>query len=237
MQQTTCAQLATVLTIVLTASACARTEQSRNGEPDTAMQATRELGSAEYTVVVKSRWTAVNHPFEYPAAEAHFSGLIGATHTPAFSLFADGSRPTPGLERLSERGMHDPLDEEIRAAISSGTAGVLFTSGPLRNFRDSLVATVRVDEAHPLVSLVAMIAPSPDWFTGVRNVDLVENGAWVTSRTLDLEAYDSGGDDGTTYKAADRDTNPKKPTTKARTRHFVVSGTVQPVGTVTLTRN
>jgi hypothetical protein len=235
MQLTIGAQLATVLAVVLAITACERREEG--AEVDTGMQAARELGSAEYTVVVKSSWTAANHPYQYPAPEAHFSGLIGATHTPAFSLFTEGSRPTPGLERLSEQGQHSPLDQEIRAAITAGSAGVLFVSEPLRNLRDSLVAVVRVDQAHPLVSLVAMIAPSPDWFTGVRNVDLVENGAWAASRTLNLEAYDSGGDDGTTYKAVDRDTSPKKPTTKATTRHFVVNGVAVPVGTVTFTRN
>lgn len=64
----------------------------------------------------------------------------------------------------------------------------------------------------------------------------MENGAWVPSRTVSLHAYDSGGDDGITYKAADRDTNPKKPTSQAMTRHFVVNGVAVPVGTVTFTR-
>jgi hypothetical protein len=35
--------------------------------------------SAKYAVDAKATWTAKPHPLEYPA-EAHFSGLIGATH-------------------------------------------------------------------------------------------------------------------------------------------------------------
>ena len=194
----------------------------------------------EYTVVLKSSWTAGRFPFEYPEAGAftgpHFSGLIGAAHNPSYSLFAVGSRPTPGLEKLSEEGKPMPLDGEIRAAIEAGSAASLVTSGPLRDFKDSLVATVRVDADHPLVSVVAMIAPSPDWFAGVSNVNLRENGEWVASRTLDLWAYDSGGDDGATYKAADQDNNPKKPTSQARDRHFAPRGTALSVGTVTITR-
>lgn len=197
-------------------------------------------GTVEYTVVLKSRWTAANHPFEYPAAGAltgpHFSGLIGATHNASYTLFAEGARPTPGLENLSEQGKHAPLDEEIRAAAGRGAVGALFESGPLKDFGDSLVTTIRVDSAHPMVSLVAMIAPSPDWFTGAASVPLMENGAWVPSRTIELNAYDSGGDDGATYKAPDRDTNPKKPTMLARTRHFVADGAPRPVATLTLRR-
>ena len=194
----------------------------------------------EYTIVVKSRWTRDRFPFEYPERGAlsgpHFSGLIGASHKPAYAIFSVGTRPTAGLERLSEEGKHSPLDAEIRAAIASGNVGALFETDPLRDFNDSLVATVRVDADHPLVSVVAMVAPSPDWFTGVSNVNLMENGAWVASRTLDLWAYDSGGDDGTTYKAPDQDNNPKKPTSQETDRHFAPNGTVLPVGVVTITR-
>ena len=113
---------------------------------------------------------------------------------------------------------------------------MLFESGGLKNWKDSMVATVRVDPAHPLVSVVNMIAPSPDWFTGASGVTLAENGGWITRRTVTLYAYDSGGDDGTTYKAPDKDTNPKKPTNRAANRHFVVNGRVKPVATVTFVR-
>ncbi|HYU09051.1 MAG TPA: spondin domain-containing protein [Gemmatimonadales bacterium] len=190
---------------------------------------------AEYTVIIKSTWTKKTHPFEYPSG-AHFSGMIGASHNAKYSIFAVGRRPTPGLERLSEEGKHSPLDTEIRTAIDQGNALMLFESGGLKNWRDSMVATVRVDPAHPLVSVVNMVAPSPDWFTGVSSVDLAENGAWVARRTLTAPAYDSGGDDGKTYKAADKDTNPKKATSRAATRHFVVGGRVKPVATITFVR-
>ncbi len=235
MQRRTWFRLAAVSAAVLAAGACGGAQE--NGDDTMGQMA---MGTAEYTVVLKSTWTPANHPFEYPTAGAltgpHFSGLIGASHSSAYTLFAEGALPTPGLERLSEEGRHGPLDEEIRAAIAGGSAGVLFESGPLRDFGDSLVATVRVDSAHPMVSLVAMIAPSPDWFTGAGNVNLIENGAWVASRTVTLEAWDSGGDDGTTYKASDRDTNPKRPTSRATTRHFVANGAALPVATVTFTR-
>ena len=81
-----------------------------------------------------------------------------------------------------------------------------------------------------------MIAPSPDWFAGVADVDLMEGGQWVSSKTVDLAAYDSGGDDGTTYKAANKDNNPKKPTTAESAPHFVVNGNRPPVGRLVFTK-
>jgi hypothetical protein len=219
--------------VLLCVAACGKGSKSAAPAPPAA--ASMPTGPAEYTVIVKSTWTKVSHPFEYPTG-AHFSGMIGASHNAKYSIFAIGRRPTPGLERLSEEGKHSPLDTEIRSAIDQGSALMMFESGGIKNWRDSMVATVRVDSAHPLVSVVNMIAPSPDWFTGASDVNLATDGAWITRRTVTLYAYDSGGDDGTTYKAKDKDTNPKKPTTRAATRHFVIKGRVKPVATVTFVR-
>ena len=224
------------LALALSLAACGK-EEPKPGPPRAA-PAPRQVmpaAPAEYRVVLKSTWTARNHPFEYPSG-ARFSGLIGASHNARYELFELGSLPTPGLERLSEEGKHSPLDDEIRAAITAGNALAMFETGGLKNFKDSLVTTVRVDAKHPLVSVVAMLAPSPDWFTGAESVNLAENGGWMKTRTLVLPAYDSGGDDGTTYKAADRNTNPKKPTSRASTRHFVVKGKAKPVATIRFTR-
>lgn len=193
-------------------------------------------GAVTYTVVLKGRWTATNFPHEYPAG-AHFSGLIGASHRDGYALFSEGAMPSAGLERLSETGRHTPLDGEIRSAITAGRAGMLLESGPLKDFGDSVVTTITVDDKFPLVSLVAMIAPSPDWFAGVASVDLRDMGAWATRKSVELLAYDSGGDDGTTYTAADKDTSPKRATTRASTRHFAPGGKAMPVATVTFIRN
>ena len=222
--------------VLFCVAACGKGSKSETpAAPSAAARPSMPTSPVEYTVIVKSTWTKVSHPFEYPSG-AHFSGMIGASHNAKYSIFAIGRRPTPGLERLSEEGKHSPLDTEIRTAIDQGNALMLFESGGIKNWRDSMVATVRVDAAHPLVSVVNMVAPSPDWFTGASDVNLADNGAWITRRTVTLYAYDSGGDDGTTYKAKDKDTNPKKPTTRAATRHFVVRGRVKPVATVTFVR-
>src|ERR671923_2058635 len=58
---------------------------------------------AEYTVIIKSTWTKANFPLDYPS-DAHFSGMIGASHNSRYTIFAVGRKPTRGLERLSEEG-------------------------------------------------------------------------------------------------------------------------------------
>src|SRR5688572_11839289 len=196
------------------------------------------MNSAEYELTFTSSWSAATHPLEYPEAGAfsgpHFSGVIGATHDGGYHIIRNGEMPTPGLERLSEEGKHAPLDDEIRAQITSGRAGVLFESGPVKDFSMPVTTRFRVDANHPMVSFVAMIAPSPDWFTGAADVALHENGAWVAEKTIELAAWDSGGDDGMTYKADDRDTNPKKPTMPNGSPHFQRDGQSVPVARVVL---
>lgn len=75
-----------------------------------------------------------------------------------------------------------------------------------------------------------------DWFAGVANVNLMEGGAFVAEKTVDLYAWDSGGDDGTTYEAPDKDNDPKKAATTASEQHFTVKGQRMPVGRITFER-
>ena len=207
----------------------------------TSVSAATAADTAQYKVTFTRLWTAKTHPFEYPKAGLltgpHLSGLIGATHAAGgYSIFKIGALPTPGLERLSEEGKHSPLDQEIKDAIAAGKAGSLFETGPIRDASKTETVTVTVTTKFPMVSAVAMIAPSPDWFAGIADVNLMENGKWVASRTVEMFAHDSGGDDGTTYEAPDKDNNPKKPTTMANTRHFVMNGRRPPVARLTFTK-
>ena len=229
-------RLSVFATALLALVACGKSSKSAPPAPPSATAPpAAPLGPAEYTVIIKSTWTKANFPLDYPS-DAHFSGMIGASHNARYTIFAVGRKPTPGLERLSEEGKHSPLNDEIKKAIEQGNALMLFESGGLKNWKDSMVTTVRVDPAHPLVDVVNMVAPSPDWFTGATDVNLMENGAWVATRRVVLPAYDSGGDDGTTYKAADKNTHPKKATTRNTNRHFTVHAAVQPVATLTFVR-
>lgn len=236
--------LAIPMTLVLVCTfGCKKTEAPAADTASTmAMETTQPpmAETAQYSVTFTRLWTDQTHPFEYPEAGVltgpHFSGLIGATHGNDYAIFKEGTAPTPGLEKLSEEGKHSPLDQEIKDAIAAGKAGALFETGPIRDASKTESVTITVSSQFPMASAVAMIAPSPDWFAGVADVNLMEGGQWVTTKTVDLAAYDSGGDDGTTYKAADKDNNPKKPTTTASAPHFVVNGNRPPVGRLVFTK-
>ncbi len=192
-------------------------------------------GTATYTVTFVPTWNPATHPLEYPITHARggfLTPMIGATHGPDYRIFQPGEKPTPGLEMLSEMGKHSPLDDEINRAIADGRAGSLIelsegSDGPVHT---AVTHSFSVDEDHPMVSLVGMIAPSPDWFYGVSAVRLSKGGRWLPQVTVDAFAWDSGGDSGTTYMAADADLMPKELTRSARTAHFTSNGKQVPVG-------
>ena len=87
----------------LLAASCgkgSKSAQSAPPAPPIAAKPTLPAGPVEYTVIIKSTWTPATHPYQYPS-DAHFSGMIGASHNAKYSIFAIGRRPTRGLERLS----------------------------------------------------------------------------------------------------------------------------------------
>jgi len=198
------------------------------------------LASAEtpvrYQVSFERTWSEQTHPQDFPLL-AHFSPVIGVTHDGKYEPFAAGATASAGVEHLCEEGKHQPLDSEIRAAVASGEAGALIeTMDALRSAPGKAVATFEIDSTHPMVSIAAMIAPSPDWCAVASDVSLRENGEWVEQKTLVLEAWDAGTDSATSYRALDDDTQPRGKIALNASPYFVQGGRRFPVGTVTFVR-
>ncbi len=189
-----------------------------------------------YLVTFERTWSAQTHPQDFPLL-AHFSPVIGVTHDARYEPFRIGATATPGNEHLCEEGKHQPLDDEIRAAIAAGTAGALIeTPDPLRSVPESATASFEIDSAHPMVSIAAMIAPSPDWCAVAADVVLYENGQWVAKKTIDLIAWDMGTDSATSYRALDDDTQPRGTIQLNDSPYFMKTGERVAVGSVTFVR-
>ena len=192
--------------------------------------------AVKYQVTFERTWSAETHPKDFPLL-AHFSPVIGVTHGAKYEPFEIGATATAGNEHLCEEGKHQPLDAEIKAAIASGAAGALIeTPDPLRDVPGKAVTTFEIDEAHPMVSIAAMIAPSPDWCAVAANVMLYENGQWAAKKTVELVAWDMGTDSATSYRALDDDTQPRGTLQLNDSPYFVMSGKRMPVGSVTFVR-
>ena len=187
--------------------------------------------TAQYRVVFESTWSSGTHPVQFPPG-AHYSDLIGTTHDAAVGFWRAGALASAGIERMAEAGSSSPFDSEVATAIANGHARQ-FLSTPGFRSPGSLSMDFTADLAMPLVTLVAMLAPSPDWFVGVDSLPLMENGDWVEGRQVVLHAWDAGTDSGTTYTSANQDTRPAQPIARL-VNSTVGNGTA--VGTLTFTR-
>jgi hypothetical protein len=214
-----------IVSILSTSLACLGAAQSASAE-----------SPVRYQVTFERTWSEQTHPQDFPLL-AHFSPVIGATHDASFEIFPIGKTATAGPEHLCEEGKHQPLDGEIRAAIEKGAAGALIeTAEPLRSAPGAATASFEIDAKHPMVSIAAMIAPSPDWCAMATNVVLFENGQWLAKKTVPLEAWDMGTDSATSYRALDDDSQPRGSIQLNQTPYFVMNGKRVPVGSVTFVR-
>ena len=161
-----------------------------------------------YEVTFEATWSNTTHPGAYPS-NAHFSPLIGATHNDSARLWQAGQLASNGIESMAETGSVSALTSEINVLRNAGQADLRLL-GPAADSPDVVSFTFQADADFPLVSLVTMIAPSPDWFVGVDSLPLMENGHWV-DRVVSLRAWDSGTDSGANFTSGNQNTNPAQP--------------------------
>lgn len=193
------------------------------------------VSSAQYKVTFTSAWSASTHPNQFPPLP-HFSSLIGATHNSSVSFWKAGQIASEGIRLMAELGSITPLDTEINQAIAASTAEFILSGGGIFPSPGSVELTFAISSEKPLVSLVSMIAPSPDWFVGVHDLNLFPGAQWQDTMVVDLYPYDAGTDDGPTYLSSDDVTTPSGSIARVIGDPLLVSGTVPPLGTFTFVR-
>lgn len=185
-----------------------------------------------YTVTFDATWSVETHPLDFPP-NPHFSWLIGGTHDDQMVFWQVGQLASLGIQRMAEWGSKTPFDEEVEAAITAGHAGeVICDDVYIATSPGTTSEMFTVTQNYSLVTLVSMIAPSPDWFVGVSGLDLFEGGAWVEEIVVELQAYDAGTDSSPTYTSPNQPTVPHEPISLKTDGPFV--GGV-PLGTFTFT--
>ena len=169
--------------------------------------------SATYGVTFRATWDATSHGSSPPfPSGAHFSRVVGTTHVEEASFWSSGGIATEGIESMAETGAVTAFCNEVEAEVGRGRAGGCIR-GQEASFPSPGAVTLDfdVDEAFPFLTLVSMIAPSPDWFVGVDGTGLKQNGCWTPRIEMDLMGYDAGTDSGATFTARDADVSPHEP--------------------------
>lgn len=191
--------------------------------------------NAKYTLTFNATWSAQTHPNDYPPGP-HFSGLIGLTHNINAELFRKGKIASDGIKNMAELGSKIPLQSEIQNLIDNGTGKYLISGGGISPSPGAVSLEFDITYSHSMITVVSMIAPSPDWFIAVSDINLIQNNKWVLKKVVTVDSYDAGTDSGPTFLSADDPTIPRNPISEITTEPLAVNNIVAPMGTITFTK-
>lgn len=194
-----------------------------------AAQESANAGTVQYTVTFDATWSQTTHPTDWPS-NAHFSPLIGGTHNANVKFWELGGMSTVGIQRMAELGAPQFLRTEVNAAAASANAFSVIDGSGIGPAPGKVSNTFTMDSNFPLVTLVSMIAPSPDWFVGVSGLELFKNGTWQRDTIVELFPYDAGTDSGISFTSPDLATTPHVPIARIVGAPFL---NAPPLGTFT----
>ena len=176
----------------------------------TPAQAQATAQSATYRVTFEGKFaaSALASGVSVPSGE-HFTTLIGAVHNDSVSFWSSGGTASAGVEAVAELGTTGTFKSEVNSAMANALAVVEQSIASGGTATATVDITLTTD--HPLVTLLTMIAPSPDWFVGVSGLSLrnAADDGWQPSLSVDLFPYDAGTEEGTEFSLDNAATSPQ----------------------------
>ena len=163
--------------------------------------------SASYKLTFKATWSSDTHPENFPS-NPHFSPLIGGLHNNKTNIWERGKIASPSVKIVAETGAINAMTSAMKndKNIDVTVRGSLLSPSP-----KSKSIIFNVNKSHTYLSIISMLAPSPDWFIGVNSLNLLdENNNWIETKTIDLKLYDAGTDSGVLFNSANSNTHPQE---------------------------
>lgn len=108
--------------------------------------------------------------------------VAGRTHDSTYTLYRLGERLSTGARLYVETGRADGLDADGDSPNSLHS----FTGPPIPQGEGTSITRAFLDGNHTLISIMARINPSPDWFVGVDSFQLCVEGNWVDTVTVEV---------------------------------------------------
>ena len=169
---------------------------------------------ATYSVTFQGSWSTTVTTDGLPSG-AHFTTLIGGVHNAGVTFLREGGMASAGVESMAEVGGTSTLKSEINAAMPNALAVIEQSIASGGTATATVDITLTTD--HPRVTLLTMVAPSPDWLVGVSGLSLLdEQGDWLASRTVNLYPWDAGTEEGTEFSLSNPATSPQGVITSLR---------------------
>ena len=190
--------------------------------------------SIRYRVDIALAWDgteAGGHP-----ADKHWSRLIAFAHSSRYALFADGDTASSGLALVATNGRVSVLEAELAEGRRRDRVGAQVVLPGIDAGVGTFSFDLPVTGKHRFVSFATMLAPSPDWFTGVSAAALQDEEGWIDTVTAPLWVWDAGADSGPEFQGPNEDTQPRQSVRLLTHPAFLTADGLRPIGTVTFTR-
>jgi len=172
--------------------------------------------SVEYSCILFNNWSGGNHPIEYDivSGSAHWSPPVLLAHSKFADLWSHGDMASPGIENVAETGSTSTLQTEIEVLQTKGLAGDVVVGSNQFNARDppQLFESITLGPSFPYLSTISMMAPSPDWFSGLSSFcPRGPGGFWFQSFEIATYPFDAGTEQGVTYSINNNPESPHEP--------------------------
>ena len=172
--------------------------------------------AATYTVTFQGAWNTTVTSGGVPSG-AHFTTLIGGVHNAGVAFLKEGGMASAGVEFMAELGGTSTLANEVRAAEPNALSVLQGSGGNIGPTSSSNINMVTLTTDHPRITVLSMVAPSPDWFVGVSGFSLLDAQAdWLPSQTVNLYPWDAGTEEGTEFSLSNAATSPQDTITSLR---------------------
>ena len=194
-----------------------------------------DRASATYRVSFAATWDEKTHPHPQFPAQPRFSSLIGGVHSAQVQYWKVGRLASPGIKLMAEEGKIDTLAHEVNVDITNGRAlAVLSRPTGIASPGNDSIDALEVSKDFPFVTLVTMLSPTPDWFTGVSGLSLLDGeGNWIDSEVVMLYPYDAGTQQDRAFALHQPPELPLRPVSSLSSSEWF---TDKPVGSFAFTR-
>jgi len=198
--------------------------------------------SVAYSCVLTNKWSMATHPFDYAniSGSAHWTSPVLVAHSTSYELWSPGKLASPGVENVAETGVTSMLRQESGVSQTKGTgAGELIIGRDQFNAIDppEVFDPILLTPDFPLLSTISMVAPSPDWFTGMYNFSPINMAQQVWYQSFEIATYpwDAGTEQGETYSINNDPENPHHPISRLTKETIPSNGIIlDPSGTEVL---
>mmetsp|Transcript_31094 Transcript_31094/g.56347 ORF Transcript_31094/g.56347 Transcript_31094/m.56347 type:complete len:114 (+) Transcript_31094:34-375(+) len=107
-------------------------------------------------------------------------------------MWTAGTMAFDGIQSVAETGATVTLLTEVENAgddvLDSVTGRTIFLNSETQVTMDPL----EMDASHSFLSTIAIIAPSPDWFSGMSDFNLILGDVWYQNFSLPTFPWDMG---------------------------------------------